>query len=669
MVKVKGGFDKSSNKGGTSKEDEVNKSSKKGEVGKKGDVPEVLGKEFWFRALYLGGVENFWQAIREFRVVGKGPPNLLLRVPEAVVGGDELDPTVVYSSLRANVARDKGWVDVMLSRWCSITHTFLAAWGEFTSTLEDVCYLMGLNAIGEINLAFSGWVLYWYRDFGPIRKDDLKDEVPRVGFKKVWYLVAFLTLWLSHVFPDPPEVRGGLALAIDDESKFVVDRMWRIVEELFLLGYILRRPRPWRWVWGADKKSFLVVNLLTLGAMPFYLGGEFGVVIYNPLRVARQFGLDQGISAILASVDGQDAWSQYLKGEWGKDANVSQAVVTFPGKHRVGCCTASWRSFWKNNLATFYEFVESPPDSESVTVEVVDSKKSSDLCTASNVHRETWGYSKFLKDEILDLVDGFCDTGTHSKKKARKLPFANSSLAQIKRIFGNEADGLDVPTDDLNDVEMLSEGPNEGGFASNPSYRHGMGKQLRDIPMPSATEVFMDGENEESSEGDGSANDLSSESKESREEDKIEEERCGVVGKGTDVVLDGGLVVASKEVVCLEEIDSSSSQAGDLVPSALGRVGGASATPRRSTSEVVIDSTREKKDAEFIVVYQDDGSVELKKGCKSVTVKLKYFDGTVAHLEGVFQQVEEKLGKAKALVTSLEDDEAFCVEKLNAASG
>ncbi|KAH7851959.1 hypothetical protein Vadar_018865 [Vaccinium darrowii] len=302
MVKPKGGFDKSSKKGKTHKEGEDNRSSKK-----KGDIPEVLGKEFWFRAPYLGGVDKFWHVAREFRVTGKGPPNLFLGAPEVVVSGDEVDPIAVYrfgiekgeypfstvqckfqsvriyetwtgeilgdpgfhellktaqvyiaiaSSLRTNVSRDKSWVDVMISRWCSVTHTFLATWGEFTPTLEDVCHLMRLNAMGEVNPSldltakqqeilealqnskdlfttiksgyqegvyvppswrdkkhaknsFSGWILYWYRDFGPVRKDDLRDEVPGIGFKKVGYLAAFLTLWLSlHVFLSPPE--GGI---------------------------------------------------------------------------------------------------------------------------------------------------------------------------------------------------------------------------------------------------------------------------------------------------------------------------------------------------------------------------------------------------------------------------------------------------------------------------
>ncbi|KAH7850849.1 hypothetical protein Vadar_003716 [Vaccinium darrowii] len=61
-------------------------------------------------------------------------------------------------------------------------------------------------------------------------------------------------------------------------------------------------------------------------------------------------------------------------------------------------------------------------------------------------------------------------------------------------------------------------------------------------------------------------------------------------------------------------------------------------------------------------------AVRWRDKVEQVGASLKIAIGTVAHLEGVFRQVEENLGKAKALVASLKEEEAFCVEKLNAAS-
>ncbi|KAH7838426.1 hypothetical protein Vadar_026237 [Vaccinium darrowii] len=526
-------------------------------------------------------------------------------------------------------------VDVMLSRWCSITHTFLEAWGELTLTLEDVCYLMGLNATGEVNLSLDSTseqqeiveALQNSKDpFTTIKSGDwillrLRCGFPRGGFDISTYVhTGFLEMFFYERFascsPSPNEFDLG-------QAEYCATRRNAIL--------------CWRRIWGCD----------------------------NPLRVARQFGLDQGVSVILAFVDGQDAWSRYLKEKWRKDADVSHAVVTFPGKRRTSL------------------------DSESVTVEVVDSKKNSDLCTASNVNRETWGYSKFLKDEVLDLVDGFRDTGPKVKntESTSAVPRGRVSSCETElvnmalhdrmgEIFGDEADGLDVPTGDLNDVEMLSEGPNE------------------------VTEVVMDGENEESSEGDDSADDLSSESEESREEN--DQEGVRVQEKGIDVELDRGLSVGSKEVVCLEEIDSSYSQGGegdvaraknstvisrvvvpfgfapfgtassvgvggggDVVPFALGGVRGASATPCGSTSEVVTGNAREERDGEYIMVHRDDGLVELKKGSESVMVKLEYFDG-VEDLQYVLREFGMYLEflDHKKLSTARAEDLEFLHKKL-----
>ena len=40
----------------------------------------------------------------------------------------------------------------LISRWCPSTHTFIAAWGEFTPTLEDVAALFSLNIAGRVDL-------------------------------------------------------------------------------------------------------------------------------------------------------------------------------------------------------------------------------------------------------------------------------------------------------------------------------------------------------------------------------------------------------------------------------------------------------------------------------------------------------------------------------------
>lgn len=40
----------------------------------------------------------------------------------------------------------------LLSRWSVNTHTFVAAWGEFSSSLEDVTLLIGLPVFGNVQV-------------------------------------------------------------------------------------------------------------------------------------------------------------------------------------------------------------------------------------------------------------------------------------------------------------------------------------------------------------------------------------------------------------------------------------------------------------------------------------------------------------------------------------
>ncbi|KAJ1426536.1 Aminotransferase-like, plant mobile domain [Sesbania bispinosa] len=45
------------------------------------------------------------------------------------------------------------FLPVLLLRWSHATHTFFAAWGEFTPTLEDVCVLLKLPAFGDCDIS------------------------------------------------------------------------------------------------------------------------------------------------------------------------------------------------------------------------------------------------------------------------------------------------------------------------------------------------------------------------------------------------------------------------------------------------------------------------------------------------------------------------------------
>ena len=47
------------------------------------------------------------------------------------------------------LSKNNAALPILISRWNVTTHTFIAAWGEFTITLEDVCELLGLEAAGH----------------------------------------------------------------------------------------------------------------------------------------------------------------------------------------------------------------------------------------------------------------------------------------------------------------------------------------------------------------------------------------------------------------------------------------------------------------------------------------------------------------------------------------
>lgn len=116
---------------------------------------------------------------------------------------------------------DRSPVDLafLISRWSSYSHTFIAAWGEFCPSLEDVFMLTGLSTFGDYHTVdalddegerllallhktmsnakssnkgtYLSWLTYFIKGAG------LNSEVQ---------LAAFFAYWLSYiVFPSPPD--------------------------------------------------------------------------------------------------------------------------------------------------------------------------------------------------------------------------------------------------------------------------------------------------------------------------------------------------------------------------------------------------------------------------------------------------------------------------------
>lgn len=126
----------------------------------------------------------------------------------------------IQNAMHEDVERSQVDLSFLVSRWSSHSHTFVAAWGEFSPSLEDVVMLTNLPLFGHTlvvdaldgegeqlvedlraSMADAKYVtnkltyLTWARYFkdGP-------------GVTSPCHLAAFFAYWLSFfVFPSPPE--------------------------------------------------------------------------------------------------------------------------------------------------------------------------------------------------------------------------------------------------------------------------------------------------------------------------------------------------------------------------------------------------------------------------------------------------------------------------------
>ncbi|KAK9293241.1 hypothetical protein L1049_021232 [Liquidambar formosana] len=159
-----------------------------------------------------------------------------------------LDAITVVGKLDVNVCKKA--LTLLLSRWSSSTHTFIAAWGEFTPTLEDVVTLLRLNVLATDNIMdikisklskeervinkflkesitasgknksrfsvrgghsrgirsnFCAWIRYFYQEVGPSSKNKAGEVVSGPEAGSPYVLEAFIAMWLSKfIFPGPP---------------------------------------------------------------------------------------------------------------------------------------------------------------------------------------------------------------------------------------------------------------------------------------------------------------------------------------------------------------------------------------------------------------------------------------------------------------------------------
>ncbi|KAF7140407.1 hypothetical protein RHSIM_Rhsim06G0084000 [Rhododendron simsii] len=165
----------------------------------------------------------------------------------------------VVNSLRLVVLRERKWMDVVVSRWSTDSHTLPVAWGETGPTLEDVGCLLKLPMLGKVDSSsgrlsttqkgvvdalrksvrwekapdgvkkghngvkkghsgvkntFTKWARYWCKDLGASNAGEEAQVVADgPGLKKPAHLATFLAYWLTwYIFPGPPKDGVNTAL-------------------------------------------------------------------------------------------------------------------------------------------------------------------------------------------------------------------------------------------------------------------------------------------------------------------------------------------------------------------------------------------------------------------------------------------------------------------------
>ncbi|CAL5436538.1 unnamed protein product [Camellia sinensis] len=178
-------------------------------------------------------------------------------------------------------------------------------------------------------------------------------------------------------------VQGSLASIFDFEDKFVARPY--IMPVCGVSSTVAYRLNDCELVFElgvsylGDADSVMVLSTIS-GYLLYFVDDIYGVAAYNPLRVARQFGLDQGVpqhfhSSVPSTIDCMQLYVySFLSEELQR-----RGRVVLVSKDRIGKTTRSWRKYWRCNLTSFREFLSSNP--ASIYVELIPSDDP-ELCMA-----------------------------------------------------------------------------------------------------------------------------------------------------------------------------------------------------------------------------------------------------------------------------------------------
>ncbi|KAI8550611.1 hypothetical protein RHMOL_Rhmol06G0121000 [Rhododendron molle] len=201
------------------------------------------------------------------------------------------------------------------------------------------------------------------------------------------------------------EVRGSIADVLDVEGEFVARPYVNTPEGVFPFNVYSEEDV----VAFANKDDASTAELFRMscimrGELPYFVNGKYGSVTYDPMRVARQFGFDQGVpKPLLPSGAVGDVWRRFLKSTFPAELR-SMNTITLPGAKRVGGCTKLYREYWRDNLARFLEYVKGAP----MSLEVEDVMfQDGELCLpkVKDPALALFGArSPYVKEEVLGRV-------------------------------------------------------------------------------------------------------------------------------------------------------------------------------------------------------------------------------------------------------------------------
>ncbi|KAI8527843.1 hypothetical protein RHMOL_Rhmol12G0105500 [Rhododendron molle] len=201
------------------------------------------------------------------------------------------------------------------------------------------------------------------------------------------------------------EVRGSIADVLDVEEEFVARPYVNTPKGVFRFNVYSEEDV----VAFANKDDASMTELFRMscmmrGELPYFVNGKYGSVTYDPMRVARQFGFDQGVPKPLLPLGAAgDVWKRFMKSTFPAELR-SMNTITLPGAKRMGGCTKLYKEYWRDNLLRFLEYVKGVP----MSLEVEDVMfQDGDLCLPK-VKDPTLALfgarSPYAKEEVLERV-------------------------------------------------------------------------------------------------------------------------------------------------------------------------------------------------------------------------------------------------------------------------